>query len=300
MENWQLDYPHLVELKPDLIMVSLSAMGHAGPYRDYVGFGATVQAFGGLTQLTTFPGKPPMGLGYAYADHIAGLMATLAVLGALEHRRKTGQGQYIDLAETEAVASLLGPAILDYTVNQRIASPVGNCPAYAEASPYGIYRCQGEDRWCAISLSSEDAWQAFCQALDNPHWTEEARFATLESRQEHREELNSLIESWTGEHTAEEVMQRLQEVGIAAGVVETAADLAQDPQLQARDFFAQASHSVLGKVLADCSPIKLSLTPGQFSQPAPLLGQDNQYVYQNLLGMSNEEISRLTEEGVFD
>jgi benzylsuccinate CoA-transferase BbsF subunit len=300
MKNWGLDYHQLEKINPNLIMVSLSAMGQTGPYQNYVGFGATVQAFGGLTHLTTFPGKPPMGLGYAYADHIAGLMAALAVLGALEYRREAGRGQYIDLAEFEATASLLGPAILDYIVNHQVAIPAGNQPAYATMAPYGIYPCSGEDRWCAISISSDEQWQAFSQVIGNPLWTKEARFATLESRREHQQELDSKISEWTKNHTAEEAMEQLQKVGVAAGVVKTAADLAQDPQLQSRGFFAQADHPILGKVLVDSSPMKLSLTPGQFSKPAPLFGQDNQYVYHDLLGMSDEEISRLTEEGVFD
>jgi benzylsuccinate CoA-transferase BbsF subunit len=300
MKNWGLDYHQLEKINPNLIMVSLSAMGQTGPYQNYVGFGATVQAFGGLTHLTTFPGKPPMGLGYAYADHIAGLMAALAVLGALEYRREAGRGQYIDLAEFEATASLLGPAILDYIVNHQVAIPAGNQPAYATMAPYGIYPCSGEDRWCAISISSDEQWQAFSQVIGNPLWTKEARFATLESRREHQQELDSKISEWTKNHTAEEAMEQLQKVGVAAGVVKTAADLAQDPQLQSRGFFAQADHPILGKVLVDSSPMKLSLTPGEFSKPAPLLGQDNHYVYHDLLGMSDEEISRLTEEGVFD
>ncbi len=298
LRNWGLDYETVRKIKPDLIMLSMSGMGQTGPWRDYIAFGATIQALSGITYLTTFPGRPPLGLGYSYADHVAGLMGALAILQALEYRQKTGEGQYIDLAELEAMSTLLGTAILDYGVNHRVASPSGNRPTHRIAAPYGAYRCRGEDRWCAIAVFAEDEWQAFCQVLGNPSWTKEGRFATLSDRVKNIDQLDLLVEEWTKEHSAEEAMTLLQGVGIAAGVVQDAADLSQDPQLRARGFFVELDHPVLGQTSFDGSPVKLSDTPACFQQAAPLLGQHNEYVYRQLLGMSEEEFDQYTKDGV--
>ncbi|MBA7654831.1 Succinyl-CoA:(R)-benzylsuccinate CoA-transferase subunit BbsF [subsurface metagenome] len=296
MANWELDYPSLKKLKPDIIMLSISTMGQTGPWRDYVGFGPTVQAFSGITYLTSFPGKPPLGLGTSYADHIAGLIACLALLGALEYRQRTGEGQYIDVSQVEAMSSLLGSAVLDYTLNGKEVKPVGNSSTHA--APYGVYRCRGDDRWCAIAVFNDEEWEGFKRALGNPIWTEDKRFATPASRLENSDELDRLVEEWTGKHMAEEVMALLQEQGVAAGVVQDASDLANNPQLRARGFFIELDHPELGKTISDATPIKLSDTPARYSRAAPVQGQDNDYVYKQLLGMSEDEVAELKQQGV--
>ena len=296
MANWGLDYPDLKKVKPDLIMLSMSTMGQTGPWRDYVGFGPTVQAFSGITHLTSFPGKPPIGLGYSYADHVAGLTAALALLGAMEHRRRTGEGQYIDVSQVEAMSGLLGGAILDYTVNGREVESVGN--SSAQAAPHGVYRCRGDDRWCAIAVLSDEEWQGFCRALGKLPWTKDKRFATLSGRLKNAGELDRLVEGWTREHTAEEVMTLLQEQGIAAGVVQDAGDLANDSQLKERGFFVELDHPELGKTISDTTPIRLSDTPAGYIRAAPVVGQDNDYVYKQLLGMNGDEIAGLKEQGI--
>ena len=298
MSNWGLSYDKLIEMKPDIIMLSMSGMGGTGPWKDFAAFGPTIQAFSGITYLSSFPQSPPLGLGYSYADPVAGLFAVLAVLAALEYRDKTGQGQHIDISEYETMCSLLGPAILDYTVNHNAAMPQGNNPGHIAAAPYSCYRCVGDDRWCVIAVFSEEEWQALRDVLGDPAWSGEERFSTISGRQKHAEELNKLLEQWTVKHTPEEVMNLLQQAGIPAGIVEDANDLANDPQLTARDFFIQAEHPVLGKTISDNTPIKLSRTPARFCRPATLLGQDNHYVYQELLGMSEQELSQYIEEGV--
>ncbi|MFC1870328.1 CaiB/BaiF CoA transferase family protein [Chloroflexota bacterium] len=298
MSNWQLDYENLVRVKPDLIMVSLSGMGQTGPWRDFTAFGATIQALSGMTCLTSFAQGPPVGLGYAYADQAAGLFATLAVLAALEHRDRTGEGQYIDLSEYEAMCSLLGPAMMDYTLNHHSPTPRGNSPDYTLAAPYGCYRCRGNDRWCVIAVFSEEEWLALCRILGTPPWTEEARFSTLTQRQEHAEELDKLLEQWTVKHHPEEVMRLLQEAGIPCGVVQDAREVAQDPQLVAREFFIQADHPILGQTTSDSTPIRLSRTPARFRQAAPLLGQDNRYVFRELLGIDDKALSRYIADGI--
>ena len=296
MANWGLDYPGLKEIKPDIIMLSMSTMGQTGPWRDYVGFGPTVQAFSGLTYLTSYPGKPPLGLGYSYADHVAGLTAALALLGAMEYRQRTGEGQYIDVSQVEAMASLLGDAILEYNISGQPPEPAGN--RSSEAAPYGVYRCRGDDRWCAIGVFSDDEWQGFKRALGNPSWTENSKFSTLPGRLENAEELDKLVEGWTRERTAEEVMALLQDQGVAAGVVQAASDLPNDPQLRARNFFIELDHPELGKTIADATPIKLSDTSAKYNRAAPIVGQDNDYVYGELLGMREDEIAELRQQGI--
>jgi len=296
MTNWGLDYPSLKKLKPDLIMLSMSTMGNTGPWRDYVGFGPTVQAFSSITYLTSFPGKPPIGLGTSYADHIAGLLACLALLGAVEYRQRTGEGQYIDVSQVEAMSSLLGSAILEYIVNGKSPEPVGN--SSTQAAPHNIYRCQGDDRWCAIAVFSDEEWQGFQRALGNPPWAKDKRFATLSGRLENADELDRLVGEWAREHTAEEVMTLLQRQGVAAGVVQNASDLANDSQLKERGFFIKLDHPELGKTISDATPIKLSDTPAKYSRAAPVLGRDNDYVYKRLLGMSEDEMVELRRQGV--
>ena len=296
MANWGLDYPNLKKIKADIIMLSLSTMGQTGPYRHYAGFGQTIQAFSGITCLTAFPGQPPLGLGTSYADHVAGLVAALALLGAIEYRQRTGEGQYIDVSGVEAMSSLLGGAILGYTANGRPAEPVGN--GSTRAAPHGVYRCQGDDRWCAIAVFGDEEWPGFKRAMGNAPWAEDEKFATLSGRLENADELNRLVEAWTREYTAEEVMAWLQEQGVAAGVVQDAGDLANDSQLNGRGFFVEMDHPELGKTISDATPVRLSDTPAVYRWAAPLHGQDNDHVYGELLGMSQDELARLREQGV--
>jgi crotonobetainyl-CoA:carnitine CoA-transferase CaiB-like acyl-CoA transferase len=276
----------------------MSGMGQTGPWRDFAAFGPTIQALSGITFLTSFTPDYPLGLGYSYADHVAGLYAALAVLVALEHRDRTGEGQYVDLSEYEAMCTLLGPAIMDCELNHSPVVPRGSYPDYALAAPYGCYKCQGDDRWCVIAVFTDEEWQALRSVLGNPPWTDEARFSTAWQRREHIDNLNELLEQWTVQRSPEEVMDLLQGVGVAAGIVKNARELAEDPQLTARHFFATVTHPALGETTFDSTPIRLERTPARFSRAAPLLGQDNHYVYQELLGIGDRELTELIEAGV--
>ena len=298
MANWGLSYEVLKKVKPDLIMVSMSGMGQTGPWRDFVALGPTIQALSGITYLTSFAQGPPVGIGYSYADPLAGMVTTLAILAALEYRARTGQGQYIDISEYEAICSLLGPTILDYSVNHSLTVPQGNAPGGTPAAPYGCYKCLGDDRWCVIAVFTEEEWYALCQVLGNPAWIKQERFSSLPKRVENVEELDELLSQWTANYTPEQVMNMLQEAGVPSGVVNNAADLVKDIQLKARGFFIQLPHPVLGNTSFDSTPIRLSDTPAQFRRAAPLLGQDNCYVYQDLVGLSEEQLRQYIEKGV--
>jgi benzylsuccinate CoA-transferase BbsF subunit len=298
MSNWGLDFKKLRDVKPNLIMISMSAMGQKGPWKDFVAFGPTLQALSGLTYLTSFDPYSPLGLGYAYADSIAGLYAVLAALTALDYRDKTGQGQYIDLSSYEAMCTQLGPALLDVSLNQKEVQPQGNRSENIKAAPYGCYPCLGIDQWCVISVHSEEEWHALCQALGQPAWTREEKFSNLLKRIEYADELDQWLGQWTGQHTAEEVVGLLQKVGVLAGVVQNAEDLARDAHLKAREFFTYLEHPLLGTTMADRSPIRFSDDSVTGWKAAPTLGEDNRYVYMELLGLTEEEFSFYSEKGV--
>jgi len=294
MANFGLDYGNLSKLKPDIIMLSMSLMGQAGPCRDYTGFGPTIHALSGMTGLTSFPDMPPVGPGFALADHAAALYASLALLGALESRRKTGAGKHIDLSQVEAMTALLGDAVADFFKHGVDVKPAGN--RSPEAAPHNVYPCRGDDRWCAIAVFNEAAWQGLQRAMGNPPWTEDRKFASMRGRLRHRDELDSLIAGWTRQHSAVEVMTRLQGEGVAAGVVNDAADLSRDPHLKARGFFRETEPA--GKTVPDAVPVEMSATPAEYLRAAPPPGRDNDYVYRRLLGMSGTEVAQLRKNGV--
>jgi len=299
MDRLGLGYEALREVKPDIIMVSMPGFGKTGPYRTYASYGPILQAVGGITYLTAVADGEPAGFGYSYSDYSGGWPTQFTILAALHRRRRTGKGLFIDVSQMEALCVLYGAGMLDYSVNKRAAKPTGNRLPHRAAAPHGAYRCKGDDRWCVISVFSEQEWQAFSRAIGNPAWTREERFSSLLARSEHMDELDRLVEEWTVKRTPEQVMKTMQRAGVAAGVVQNSRDLFEsDPQLKHYEFFKEMEHPVLGSVAYENVPFKLSETPGELRRPAPLLGQHNDYVFGGLLGMSKEEMASYTEEGV--
>lgn len=298
MHNWGMDYHSLKQIKPDIIAVSMSGFGHTGPHKDYVSYGPTLQALSGYTLLMRHPGKEPAGWGYSYADMAGGYSGALAVLMALWYRRRTGQGQFVDLSQFETITSLVGPGLLDILVNGATLTPFGNRSQEAPAAPHGVYRCAGPDRWCAITVFTEEEWQRFCQVLGHPAWTKEKRFATLAQRLAHHEELDRYVEEWTRQRTAEEAMTVLQRAGVPAGVVANGEDMDRDPQLRARGYWAHVRTPEGEEVVLDGTPIKLSATPGYVAAPGPLLGEHTDSILRRLLGYTDEYIAHLKAERV--
>ena len=305
MKNFGLDYPELREANPQLIMVSLSGYGQDGPYRNYVTYGEGIEAMAGLSMLTAYAYGEPLKPGVAYADATSGLHAAFAILAALHCRRLTGKGQYIDLAMREAVTPILGEAIMDYTINQRVATPTGN--RHSTMAPHGCYRARGggtgkkneeDDAWIAIAISSDEEWKALCHAMGNPPWTREDKFASLSDRILNRDELDLLIGEWTAGYDHIELMNILQTSGVKAGAVLNMAELAHDPNLNERGFFQELSHPESGTHRYPGVSWQMSRTPGRLRLPAPCFGEHNRYVFSELLGMSDDEISRLADEGV--
>jgi len=292
MRNWGLTYDTFKSVKPDIIMLSLSGFGQTGPWQDYTAYGPTIQALSGLTGLTGFPGSPPPGIGFSYADHIAGLFAVISMLAALEHRDRTGAGQNIDLSEYEAMCSFLAADLMAENIHPGSIQPQGNQTANITAAPYGCYRCNDDDRWITIAVYGKTEWESLCRLMNNPIWTQESRFKSLESRKANLNELNNMMEQWTSQFTPEELIEKLQSVGITAGIMQNAFNLSLDPQLNARGFFTEVDG-----LMMDGTPIHFQNTIPTFT-PAPTLGKDNKYVFGTVLDLSDEEIRRLTEHGV--
>jgi crotonobetainyl-CoA:carnitine CoA-transferase CaiB-like acyl-CoA transferase len=295
MRKWGLDYDSLRQLKPDLVMLSTCQQGQTGPHAGFVGTGNLLAALCGFYQITGYEGEEPMPIYGAYTDFIVPRLAITAIIAALDHRRRTGQGQYIDLSQYEASLHFLTPLLLDYEVNGRIATRRGNRDNLA--APHGAYRCQGEDRWCAIAVGSDAQWHAFCAVLGHPDWTQRPEFATHLRRLQHAALLDTYVESWTITQDAEEAMHRLQAAGVPAGVVYRCSDLYTNPQLQHRQFFVELDHAAMGRTPYDGLQHHLSRTPAVL-RPAPVMGQHNDYVLKEVLQLSDAEVGRLLAAGV--
>jgi crotonobetainyl-CoA:carnitine CoA-transferase CaiB-like acyl-CoA transferase len=250
------------------------------------------------------PGREPAGWGFSYSDMAGGYNAALAVLAALRHRRRTGRGQFIDLSQFESVTALLGPLLLDTLIHRAQIEPFGNRSQERPAAPHGVYRCRDaaeepRDRWCAITVFTEDEWQRFCAAIGTPAWTRDPRFGSLAERLMHQDQLDALVTEWTRQRPAEEVMHTLQRAEVAAGVVSNARDLcARDPQLQVRGYWAQVTSPEGESFEFDGVPVRLSETPGRVAAPGPLLGEHTRAVLRELLGLSDETIATLRRDGV--
>jgi crotonobetainyl-CoA:carnitine CoA-transferase CaiB-like acyl-CoA transferase len=298
MENWGLSYKELKKIEPDIIMVSISGLGHYGPLRDFYMYVPGMEGMSGLAYNTGYPDEPPLQSGYAYGDWVTGVNAAAALFIALYYRHRTGKGQYVDVAGREAVSCHIGEIIMDYTLNGRDPMRAGN--RHPTAAPHGCYRCKGEDSWVNIAVENDEQWQRFCQALGNPEWTKSERFTEAQSRWQNQEDLDRLVEEWTSQHDHYEVMHILQKAGVPSGAVLNMKEVNLDPQLVERGFFQVIDHGEgIGKrPLASHLPAKFSGIESFVHRRAPRFGQDNQYVYGNLLGMSKGEIAKLEEEKV--
>ena len=290
LDRWGLTYENVVPLKPDVIMVRMSPMGLSGPWRDAALLGNHLAAMAGLYHLSGYPDRPPVGPGTAFADYTYNpFHAATALLAALHHRNRTGEGQLIDLSQYESTVAALGHFVLDAAANKRALKRTGNRSPYT--APHGVYRCRGEDRWCAIAVSTDEKWQALCRALGDPPWSRDPKFATALSRLRHQDDLDAHIEVWTSQRTPREVMELLQAAGVSAGAVHDARDLVEDPQLRARGQYPVLDHPEAGPTVYDGPTFPLSKTPGSVRRPAPLLGQHTDYVLTELLGLAEEQVN---------
>jgi len=296
MKNFGLDHPALKEVNAGIIMISMSGYGMTGPYRDYPAFGTTVEQHAGFGSIMGYADSGPYRTQSTYPDPVAAVNAASAVMLALWHRRRTGKGQYIDQAMIETGTCLLGETILDYTMNKRLPKRLGN--RHASMAPHGCYRCRGEDMWVTIIVATDKEWEVFSSAIGSPPWTQEERFADQLRRWENQDELDKLIGVWTLRHDHYEVMHILQRAGVAAGVVLNAKEVLNDPQLKERNYFVKLTHPQAGTHRYPGFPVKLSRASATFRMPAPCLGEHNEYILGQLLGLSKDKITRLEESKV--
>ena len=295
MAKWGLGYEDCRKIKPDIIYCSTSTFGQFGPLKKAMGYGMYAAGYAGFSHILGWPDRHPL---YTYnylTDFFAPQYTLVAVIGALIRRRETGEGIYIDQSQVESGINALGTAMLDYKVNKRIASRLGNRDPYL--APHGVYPCRGNDRWLAIAATTEQEWISLAKVINEP-WCQDAKFSTLPLRKKNEDELDTLIAAWTLNYTAEQAMQMLLDVGIPAGVVEAGQDLFSDPQLKSRGHFKFLEHKDIGRHAYHSPSYRLSKTPHRVWKAAPCLGEDNEYVYKEILGLTDEEIGDLLVEGV--
>ena len=297
MEKLGLDYKVLKQINPGIIMMSMPAFGLTGPDKNYRAFGQTIDCMSGMAFRTGYEGEEPMlQSGLSYGDPLSGMNAAFAILAALQHKRKNGQGIHIELSQVEGLIAFNADAIMDYTMNSRVQERMGN--RHPSMAPHGAYRCLGEDQWVAIAIPSDAAWIRFCEAVGQLSWIEDSRFSDALSRYQNRNELDKLIEEWTLKHDHYEIMHILQQVDIPAGPVLDAKELLENPHLAERGSFETVTHPEAGSHPYVGMYAKLSKTPGYIRKPAPCLGENNEYVFGELLGLSRVEMGQLEKEGI--
>lgn len=298
MQKWGLTYDDLVKIKPNIIMMSASIMGQTGPLSRIPGYGVQLSALAGFNHIIGWPDGDPLQPYGAYTDTIGPVFGAIALVGALDYRRRTGKGMYLDLSQLEASTHFLAPLIIDFAINGKVAQRAGNrCPYSA---PHGAYPCRGEDRWCAISVFKDEQWQNLCSTINHPEWIKDPRFATLLNRKKNEDELDGELGKWTVKHSAEEVMEMMQRAGVPAGVVQTGQDLHNDPQLAHRNHFWVFDHCEIGEHTCDAPSFKLSESPAKTYMAAPCLGEHTEHICTNLLGISDKKFVELLREGVLE
>ena len=299
LDKLGLGYASLREIRPELVMLSSSGYGDSGPNQHYVTWGPNIEALAGLSKFTGFPGRDCTMSHFAYPDPLSALHGIFAVMSALRERARSGRGQYIGMSQFETTVSAVGQVVLEYLANGREPRRLGNGSLHY--APHGCYPCRGEDRWCAIAIDGDDEWERLCEAAGKPEWRADARFADHAGRVAQREELDALIGAWTRSGRDYEIMSRLQAAGLAAGVVQTTEDLFErDPNLAERGFIEEIEHLKKGRVHASGIPLGLTGTPGRTRRAGEAIGQDNEYVFREIAGLSADELNRHIASGAVE
>jgi len=304
LDRLGLGYDVLRELKPDIIYTQQSGMGSQGKYGRFRTVGPVAAAFAGTSDMSGIPEPAmPAGWGYSYLDWIGAYGFAMAIMGALYHRDRTGEGQWIDSSQCEAGIFLTSTSVLDWSANQRIWRRYGNRSPYKPAAPHGAFRCRGDDRWIALACFEEPQWQAVAQIAGREDWLSDPRFASLQARLANQDELEAAMGNWTKDEDAYEIMFKLQAAGVPAGVCQTAEDRCDhDPQLAELNWLTEVTGTKIGRWPVAELPIKMSATPphagGITGRGAPCYGEDNEYLLGHLLGFGKKEIENLVDEGV--
>jgi benzylsuccinate CoA-transferase BbsF subunit len=312
IERWRLTYDELRKVNPRIIALYAPMQGLSGPRKDFLGFGAVLTPFTGLNHLTGFAHRPPAGVGTNYPDYtINPGHSVIAIMAALRHRDRTGEGQMIELSQLESVAATIAPALMDYAANGRVQTRRGNRSDWM--APHGAFRCQDEprshaplptqpaarERWIVLAIRDDDEWRALCDVAGNASFAQDKRFQTLLERKRNEDELEQSIGDWTGAQHARAIVQRLQDAGVPAGIVQDAEDmLDHDEHLRERGYYVQLDHPETGPASHDGPVAKLHATPGELRAPAPLIGQHTFEVATEVLGYTPDEVADLVANGI--
>ncbi len=299
IKNFGLEYDDLRKIKPDIIMVSSTGYGFYGPWANFGATGPATEGAAGLAYQTGYVGGQPVMSEIPYTDYTSGEHTVFAVMAALMHRLKTGQGQFVDISQTQATSSTIPEILMDFSANGRISERMGNQDV--SMSPHGCYPCAGDDRWISIAVATDAQWQALCRVLGQEAWAADPRFEDSLSRWKNRDDLDALLGSVTGAWDAHELMHALQKEGIAAGAVFDSKDLLFDPHLIDRGFYEVVPHEQstgIPPLPYASRPWKLSKTPAVKGMAAPLMGQHNHMILGELLGKTAEEMAALEETGI--
>ena len=302
MQRWGFGYERLKQLRPDIIYVSNCGFGQVGPYAQFKTWGPIVQALCGLTFTSGLPDMEPAGWGFSYMDHTGGHYMAMAVLLALLHRRRTGEGQWVDMACCEAGLTLNGPALLDYTVNgrpmRRPGQPNGNRSDWPRMSPHGIYRAAGDDEWLALACRNDGDWEA-CASVIGEDWARKEKWRRLEGRLHDQDALDEQLNVWCARSNKFELQRAFQRAGVPASAVQTPEErIEHDPATAEFDLWPSVQHTKMGRVRVDGLPVRFSETPFSISRGSPCVGEHTEEVLTSLLGLSVEEVAALRAEGV--
>ncbi len=307
LTKYGLTFDHIRSLKKNLVIVWQTGLGSTGPYGGYKAYGRLMQHACGISTMSGTPDN----LGVAnisYSDYHTSVFNAMGIIGALERRRRTGEGCFIECPIYESGVVTAGPAFLDHQSNGTVPERAENRHRFY--APHGLYPCKGQDRWCSIAVTTEEEWKAFCKAIGNPAWTKSPNYATAADRVKNVDRLDELVGAWTSKRTVYQVMDRMQNAGVPSGIVAKGEDLARSEQLKSHEFYKETEYysadfekpgvkwPVAGRSPVFSEPIYFSDTPVMFG-PMHKVGQDNNHVYGKILGMSKEEIRQLTKEGVF-
>ena len=302
LERWGFGYERLREIKPDIVYVSNCGFGHRGPYSAFKTWGPIVQAVSGLTFTNGLPEREPAGWGYSFMDHTGAYYMAMAILLALLHRQRTGEGQWVDLACTESALTLHGPALLDWTVNgrptRRPGQPHSNRSQWPPMAPHGIYPCAGDDEWVAIACRDDADWQALGGLIDED-WCRRRAFAGLAGRIDAQDDLDQALGAWTAGRDKGEVEAALREAGVpVAAVAKPAERIDADPSTGSFGLWPTVRHRKMGDLRVDGQPVHFSKTDWRLRSGGPCLGEHTEETLVRLLGFSAEEVAALREEGV--
>lgn len=307
LDRWGIGFDDINKDNEQVIYVQMSGMGSGGPWSNFVTYAPTIHALAGLTYTTSVPGRSNIGLGFSYNDHQAGLHAAVAVLSAVEAREHSGKGQRIDISQFEVAVNLLGPTFMHYFSNGQATEPSANDLQYDRIAPHGCYRCRDShvekeptEEWIAIACLDDSQWSSLCSAMNDPAWSADPKLGSMEGRYTNRRFVDQEISNWTRELEARKLMEDLQARGVAAGVVQSGRDLMEhDPQLQEAKFIQRIEepHPRMEQTYADKLPIEFEATPCEVYKRARVLGEDNESVLSDWLGIDSQSVREGEEEG---